>query len=209
MGVRKLDSPPPATYDFQFIQGMIGKINQNFANIQQSSSTSTTTNGIVSGVWYSGASDPPANLGVVGDFYLNTTTDVIFGPKSSDGWGSGITINSPGGGSTTNNSLSGITFTVPGLLAIDAPAAPLLYSGSKPQTFTSIISILEVVPSAGAISYAISVGGAIWASVTTTGEITTTTAPALQVAANSLIELDITGVGNGLFSGSGLTVIIR
>lgn len=207
MGVRKLDSPPPAVYDQLFFQNMIGKINQNLANLQQSGANAS---GTTQGVWYSGASSPPASIGSVGDFYLNTETDVIYGPKTSDGWGSGITINAPGGSSTNaSNSLSGITFTVPGLLAIDAPAAPLLYSGKNPQTFTSIISIIEIVPSAGSVSYTIKVAGTTWATVSTSAQVTTTAAPALQVAANSLLELDITGVGTGLFAGSGLTVIVR
>lgn len=39
-----------------------------------------------------GNTDPTAEQGSVGDFYINTSTYVLFGPKSSSGWGSGESI---------------------------------------------------------------------------------------------------------------------
>ncbi|MCL7986824.1 hypothetical protein M8998_02600 [Sphingobacterium sp. lm-10] len=35
---------------------------------------------------------PQDNLGKNGDFYINTETLVLFGPKSADGWGNGISL---------------------------------------------------------------------------------------------------------------------
>lgn len=44
------------------------------------------TNGTPGSVWFMGAVDPHLETGVPGDFYLNTTTGDIFGPKTID-WG--------------------------------------------------------------------------------------------------------------------------
>jgi Collagen triple helix repeat (20 copies) len=43
-----------------------------------------------------GASDPVAQ-GVDGDFYINTTTDFIFGPKTGGSWGTGTSLVGPAG----------------------------------------------------------------------------------------------------------------
>ena len=43
-----------------------------------------------------GASDPTTQ-GVDGDFYINTTSDTIFGPKTSGSWGSGTSLVGPTG----------------------------------------------------------------------------------------------------------------
>ena len=45
----------------------------------------------------SGAGDPSTVLGVNGDFYINTTTDTIFGPKKTTGWGTGTSLVGPAG----------------------------------------------------------------------------------------------------------------
>lgn len=39
-----------------------------------------------------GNTDPTAEQGSVGDFYINTSSYVLFGPKTSSGWGSGESI---------------------------------------------------------------------------------------------------------------------
>ena len=49
-----------------------------------------------------GSVDPVAGTGVDGDFYINTTSNAIFGPKASGAWGAGKSI----GG---NSVLNGIT----------------------------------------------------------------------------------------------------
>jgi hypothetical protein len=36
-------------------------------------------------------------LGTIGDFYLNTTTNTLFGPKTAGGWGSGVSLVGPAG----------------------------------------------------------------------------------------------------------------
>lgn len=39
-----------------------------------------------------GASDPASSVGTVGDFYINTNSYVLYGPKTASGWGSGKSI---------------------------------------------------------------------------------------------------------------------
>ncbi|MBD0260083.1 MAG: collagen-like protein, partial [Cytophagales bacterium] len=46
----------------------------------------------------SGATDPASTAGTEGDFYLNTTTYLIFGPKTVAGWGSGASLVGPATG---------------------------------------------------------------------------------------------------------------
>ena len=45
-----------------------------------------------------GTSNPTSSIGNNGDFYLNTTTNVLFGPKTMSGWGSGVQLTGTGGG---------------------------------------------------------------------------------------------------------------
>lgn len=44
-----------------------------------------------------GLNDPVATLGVDGDFYLNTTTSQLFGPKTAGAWGTGVDLKGPAG----------------------------------------------------------------------------------------------------------------
>jgi hypothetical protein len=39
-----------------------------------------------------GAADPTAADGAEGSFYLNTTTNTLFGPKTADGWPAGVSV---------------------------------------------------------------------------------------------------------------------
>ena len=40
----------------------------------------------------SGSGIPSAGLGVAGDFYINTATNMLYGPKSGSSWGTGISL---------------------------------------------------------------------------------------------------------------------
>jgi hypothetical protein len=42
----------------------------------------------------SGANNPSAIIGLIGDQYINTTTGFLFGPKTESGWGSGVLLGS-------------------------------------------------------------------------------------------------------------------
>jgi hypothetical protein len=48
-------------------------------------------------VIYSGTTAPDAGTGNVGDFYLDLTSDVLYGPKAASGWGSGFSLEGPTG----------------------------------------------------------------------------------------------------------------
>jgi hypothetical protein len=50
-----------------------------------------------------GTNNPTSSIGNNGDFYLNTTTYVLFGPKTSSGWGTGVSL--LGGGSSNSDDI--------------------------------------------------------------------------------------------------------
>lgn len=93
-----------------------------------------------------GAGAPDAATGKVGDFYLNTDTLALFGPKTADGWGSGTSLVGPAGPSG-DHVLSGsgspaASAGMPGDFYVDT-AAHLLYgpkaSDGWPATATSLV----------------------------------------------------------------------
>lgn len=56
-------------------------------------------------IWYSGSGAPSGGLGVDGDFYLDTASYEMYGPKTSGSWGSGTSLVGPAGaGSPAGNS---------------------------------------------------------------------------------------------------------
>lgn len=57
----------------------------------------TGANGKNGSVIYSGTTIPATSLGAVGDFYLNTTTGLLYGPKTASGWGTGFSLKGPTG----------------------------------------------------------------------------------------------------------------
>jgi hypothetical protein len=44
-----------------------------------------------------GTANPTSGVGNLGDFYINTTTNLLFGPKTAGGWGSGLSLVGPTG----------------------------------------------------------------------------------------------------------------
>jgi len=40
----------------------------------------------------SGEGEPSSVIGLIGDYYVETSTGRLFGPKSSDGWGNGVIL---------------------------------------------------------------------------------------------------------------------
>ena len=53
-----------------------------------------------------GTSDPGANTGANDDFFINTTSNQLFGPKASGSWPAGISMVGPSGTNGTNGILS-------------------------------------------------------------------------------------------------------
>ena len=47
------------------------------------------TNGKNGSQFFGGPTDPDLSIGVAGDFYINTATGVLFGPRAPDSWGVG------------------------------------------------------------------------------------------------------------------------
>ena len=69
------------------------------------------TNGVDGRTILNGTSNPTAAEGAIGDFFINTTTDQIFGPKTAGGWGTGTSLVGPAGPAGSVNA-SGTTNTV-------------------------------------------------------------------------------------------------
>lgn len=55
------------------------------------------TNGVNGNSVRNGTANPIAGIGVDGDFYINTATSQVFGPKTSGAWGSGVSLIGPTG----------------------------------------------------------------------------------------------------------------
>jgi hypothetical protein len=64
----------------------------------------TGANGAPGSVIYSGTTVPPAATGVVGDYYINLSTGLLYGPKTAAGWGAGISLKGPTGATGTPGS---------------------------------------------------------------------------------------------------------
>lgn len=60
-------------------------------------------------VIYSGTTAPTATIGKEGDFYLNTSNGLLYGPKTTAGWGTNFSLKGPTGtaGTDGNTVLSG------------------------------------------------------------------------------------------------------
>ena len=76
----------------QGIQGLIGLA--GVQGIQGNAGIAGTdgTNGLNGKSLLNGTTNPDAATGVEGDFYLNTTSSEIFGPKTATGWGNAISL---------------------------------------------------------------------------------------------------------------------
>ncbi|GAB2586454.1 hypothetical protein GCM10027190_39440 [Spirosoma areae] len=71
-----------------------------------------------------GTSNPTSGQGVNGDFFINTTSLTIFGPKTSGAWGSGTSLLGSGGSLTIDN----VTITTANNTTVGAgtPANPIV-----------------------------------------------------------------------------------
>lgn len=96
----------------------------------------------------SGASDPTTQ-GVNGDYYINTTTYYIFGPKTSGTWGTGVSLIGPQGstgatgatGSTgatgaTGNGIASVTLTSGNHAPGTTDTYTITFTDSTTSTFT-------------------------------------------------------------------------
>ena len=87
------------------------------------------TAGTAGALWWSGTSAPASGTGSNGDYYLNTTTGGITGPKAAGAWGSVvITLGGAGSFSTLTGDVSslanGSTTVVNAIHGVTVPASP-------------------------------------------------------------------------------------
>lgn len=109
------------------------------------------TNGLDGKTVLNGTQNPTASTGNNGDFYINTTTNSLFGPKTSGDWGSGIALVGPQGATGTNgkNSLINTTIEAAGAncasggtkieAGIDANSNGILDSGEVNSSLTKYV----------------------------------------------------------------------
>lgn len=57
----------------------------------------TGANGAPGSIIYSGTAAPAAATGSIGDYYLNKSNDLLYGPKTAAGWGSGVSLKGDAG----------------------------------------------------------------------------------------------------------------
>lgn len=122
----------------------------------------------------------PTTQGANGDFYINTATNTLFGPKASGAWGSGTSLVGPTGetgatgatGSTgaTGNGIASITLTS----GTHAPGTTDTYTITYTSGGTSTFTVYNGANGTGAVS-----------SVTATAPITSSggSAPNIAMAA--------------------------
>jgi hypothetical protein len=88
-------------------------------------------NGTAGSVIYSGTTTPPSATGNTGDFYLDLTTGLLYGPKTASGWGTGFSLIGPTGaaGATGATGATGPTGAT-GATGAAGAAGSQIYSGS-------------------------------------------------------------------------------
>lgn len=80
--------------------GIRDNINANFTELYSNLDTGLKGDPGVDGkTILNGTSNPSSSIGVNGDFYINTTTSMIFGPKASGAWPAGKSLIGPKGDS--------------------------------------------------------------------------------------------------------------
>jgi hypothetical protein len=115
------------------------------------------------------------------------------------------------GGTTrvvTQGGAAEIVLFVPGTLAIESDAAPLVTLGAD-RTFTELVALAKRAPEGAAIVAEIEVGGEAVAEVTIAADAASGLAEgSFQIGADAVVRLNVTGVGTS-FPGSDLTLILR
>jgi hypothetical protein len=89
----------------QGIQGAAGPKGETGATGSQG------TPGVDGKTILNGTVAPPISIGSNGDFYINTTTSVLYGPRTASGWGSGTSLVGPQGPSSVSATGSVTTIT--------------------------------------------------------------------------------------------------
>lgn len=111
------------------VQGAVGPAGPTGANGQNGS------------IIYSGTTVPATATGVSGDFYLNTTTGLLYGPKTASGWGTGISLKGTNGATGA----TGATGT-PGSKIYNGSGAPTATTGINGDYYLDITNYLLYGP---------------------------------------------------------------
>lgn len=74
-------------------------------------------NGKDGSIIYSGNTVPANTQGIIGDFYLNTATGLLYGPKTSTGWGTGVSLKGTNGATGATGAAGSTTLSGGGLPA--------------------------------------------------------------------------------------------
>jgi len=167
------------------------------------------TNGTNGNTILNGTSTPPSSgLGADGDFYLNTTTRVLYGPKASGAWPSGVP-------------LSGLESFIIGAsdetTALTAGTTKVTFRMPYAFTLTAVRASLTTAQASGSIfTVDINEGGTTILStkltIDNTEKTSTTAATAPVISDTSLaddaeITVDIDQVGDGTAKGLKVTLI--
>lgn len=120
-------------------------------------------------------------------------------------------LSQTGGGTARAAEASGgagmLVLSVPGTLSIRSSATPLV-SFPASRTISRITALLKRAPTGGAVTVLVRAGGADLTSLTVpAGATTATIGLARAIAADAVVEVDITAVG-ATFPGADLTLLI-
>ena len=130
-----------------------------------------------------GTSNPVSSIGVDGDFYINTATNTLFGPKANGAWPSGVSLVGPQGATGAQGSTGPV-----GAQGIQGPTGATGAAGPAPSG-TGLVTVNN-----GSLQSP----GALEGDVTTSGGGLTTTIGAAKVTNNMLAgSIDLTSKVTG------------
>src|SRR5580704_5513400 len=69
------------------------------------------TNGKDGTTIYSGTTAPATTIGAIGDFYIDLSSGIFYGPKTTSGWGTGFSIKGPAGPAGTNGTNGSVIYS--------------------------------------------------------------------------------------------------
>jgi hypothetical protein len=92
-------------------------------------------NGQNGSVIFSGTTVPATTTGAVGDFYLNISTSLLYGPKTAAGWGSGFALKGPAG-----------TAGAPGNKILNGTGVPASSLGNNGDYYLDVVNYLLYGP---------------------------------------------------------------
>jgi len=151
--------------------------------------------------WLIDSTDPSSSDGVDGQMAYNTSSQTIFGPKTSGSWGTGHALN----GWVISNGVPTVNDGINGQMAFDY--ANFAFYGPKTTNGWGTASYVSVDPDIGvlaSISADIETLADIEDGTTATSSIQTVAANATEVAALGLLDAEIQFLGEQSASGTAL-----